>query len=57
MARITSQMIWLANQQSYSGIAQARSSGYAFTMVEINYGRGIAFIGGARSFENARQFN
>lgn len=56
MARITSEMIWNANQQAYAGIAEARGAGNAFTLIDVCFGRGIAFINGARSFENARQF-
>lgn len=56
MARITANMIMAANDQAYAAVSEARKGGAAFTLVDIRYGRGIAFIDGARSFENARQF-
>lgn len=56
MKKVTAEMIWQANQQACSEVAEARRAGSAFTLIEVRDGRGIAFIGGARSFENARQF-
>lgn len=56
MTRITTSMILDANQQAYEEVAEARRIGNAFTLIEMRDGRGIAFIKGARSFENARQF-
>lgn len=56
MARITAEMIWNANQQAYAEVAEARRAGNSFTLIDMIYGRGIAFINGARRFENARQF-
>ena len=56
MAHITTSMIFDANQQAYAEVAEARRAGNAFTLIEVRDGRGIAFIKGARSFENARQF-
>lgn len=56
MAHITSDLIWQANQQAYSGIAEARCAGYAFTPVSMSTHSCVAFINGARSFENARQY-
>lgn len=56
MKKVTAELIWQANQQACSEVAEARRAGSAFTLIEVRDGRGIAFIGGARSFENARQF-
>lgn len=56
MARITAEIIWNANQQAYAEVAEARRAGNSFTLIDLLFGRGIAFINGARSFENARQF-
>ena len=56
MACITADMIWNANQQAYAEVAEAQRAGNAFTIIDMRYGRGLAFINGARSFENARQF-
>ena len=57
MARITTTMIFAANQQAYAEVAEARRAGNSFTLIDMIYGGGIAFINGARSFENARQFS
>lgn len=56
MPKITTSMIMDANQQAYSAISEARRDGYRFTMITIMYGNGTAYINGARSFENARQY-
>ena len=56
MRHITADLIWSANQQAYAEVADARRVGNDFTLIEVRDGRGIAFIEGARSFENARQF-
>ena len=55
MAHITTDMIWSAQQQAYAEVAEARRAGNTFTLIDVRDGRGIAFIDGARSFENARQ--
>ena len=57
MAGITTEMVFRANQQAYAGVAEARGAGNAFTLIDMRFGRGIAFIDGARSFENARQIS
>lgn len=56
MRHITADLIWNANQQAYAEVADARRAGNDFTLIEVRDGRGTAFIEGARSFENARQF-
>ncbi len=56
MAHITTSLILDANQQAYAEVAEARRAGNTFTLIVVRDGRGIAFINGARSFENARQF-
>lgn len=56
MNRITTSMILDANQQAYEEVAEARRIGNTFTQIDVRDGRGIAFINGASSFENARQF-
>lgn len=55
MTHITTSLIYAANQQAYAEIAEARRAGRSFTLIDIRDRRGIAFIDGARSFENARQ--
>ena len=55
MSSMTSEMIWQANQQASCEVAEARRTSCAFTLIDMRYDRAVAFINGARSFENARQ--
>ena len=56
MPRINSEMIWDANQQAYFAVSEARRDGFSFTLITLISGHGIAYINGARTFENARNY-
>lgn len=56
MAHITTGLILEAHTQAHEALVEARVRCAAFTVIRIVDGNGLAFIEGARSFENARQF-
>ncbi len=38
MARITTDLIWNANQQAYAEVAEARRAGNGFTLIDVRDG-------------------